>query len=743
MSAASTPPDLFAQFCEAFPGLGEAEVKAAIKDHWDAEKTFTPLPDLYNALMDESVKKESAAGRADRHISAPVADVLTRLFAESFRPEQTTGYAPKHRAPLINALAQHYADTYRTHEDPSDPTAPIYRVKIDIANLGGLNRELEKLDKENGRRLADQVLGIITGVLANNLAEHGTIVPIRSGGDEMEILITPKADGQPAKDKKAAIEDELTEVQETISQFIHAAGMDSIIHLKNANNPYKAGVNFGFSIVPIRHDKLWETRLAEAEIATSKLLWEMTQREENIPIVAVAPDDPRSIVERERLDEALEKYRSNKYNCDTPLTTPHPIPNAITTEALKEKPPELARRKKYELLAEQAKGAALNPDEIRAISALHALTKRVDHVTGLPMFSDMQTDLLPHILAHGAKKSGARLVHFDFSNMAGGNLIGEWVGDAMGKAYTRMLQTALRLYDLSAYTPYLTSQGGGKFALLVPMDITKPGHRHYMTSIRRNISSDLGGEDPNAIDIHRFLSEEERQQAFARVQQIEEYYAKPQIAAIENTGALRLRDIINPKTKKAGTKFSMAWSDHAINADQSVYEAIEPLENDAQAQQEAVSPPTADELRSYIFRYLKYRFNQNDNLRPHYNSIEMAPTPSMKARKPTYYVRLSSTDNKSKISHAARETMRQLMMDMSLAYVNASDTPIITTLPVTQNKLLSVIRLINSDQAFVASVGAEKLDVGPDSSWVQSSQSSPGKPPAKRPDSRPSGRWIG
>jgi hypothetical protein len=412
----------------------------------DTINVINPI-NLFNHLLDVRVQKgliDPARGKE-----------LKKIFADSYDAEQTTGYAPKHRVLLIDELSKLYVTETRS---------PLYVLKADIGNLGGLNNALIQVFGGNiaqGRSATDKIFGVMATILKEEFAQIADVMPVRSGGDELEITFKPHADVTADRIHQAQ-----QKVHERIREFINEAGLDNIVHPKYIDAPSRRGVNIGLSVVEIKSDvsKELQNQLAEVLIARSKIEQQIANanRERSI--------DP-SIPTKSTIEAVLDKYREyiprnsrSSQNNEIAQSSNLGYERGSTPDEYRQM--AIARR-----VREASSAPTLSSAEYALISGVTALTNQKDPVTNMPLFTEVREIFRHFMLFHG-EKVGAKLLHFDFNNMAGGNKIFEGVGDAMGTAFSDILRDAMRKTKLEQYIPYITTQGGGKFALLVPGDTT-------------------------------------------------------------------------------------------------------------------------------------------------------------------------------------------------------------------------------------------------------------------------------
>jgi GGDEF domain-containing protein len=415
-----------------------AEVMSEIRSYWARPESFTNPVEIYRYLLELRVSRGV--------LSRARADVLEKYFAESFLPEPTTGYLPKHRLPLIEALNMLHAR--------ENPERRIYRVEADIGNLGGLNRDIEAAG--GGRSLADAVVRVMSGILREELETQGQVTAIRQGGDELCLFV--KANNGFHRE---TVTEACSRAQRRIADFVLAAGLRDLPHTKNNHPP---GVGIGVAVVDDREpseitkrDEL-ESGILESKGYFQTLLGDASPSASALELNRLqhALTEPGFSNERMFSDYArLMKARGNLLDGDADFggDTPDDM---------------LMRRLGRGLqAAEPAQG--ITEEESRLLEHTVKLSRKYDFVTGLPMYGAVQHEIAPNFSAHFG--SNAHLVHIDFNNLGGGNKLGSWVGDAMAKQFVECIAGAMETSGFSEFMPYLSSQGGGKFALLLPQSI--------------------------------------------------------------------------------------------------------------------------------------------------------------------------------------------------------------------------------------------------------------------------------
>lgn len=459
----------------------EEDVRREVEQYW-AQPGASPYPvEIFNHLMD--------ARRDAGKITPKRAEFLKSYFAESFDSEPTTGYINKHREPLIREFVDWYVEKFEN---------PVFRIEADIMNLGGLNRDLTGRDPKY-KHLADSVIRLMSNIVREHLERFGDVCAIRSGGDELGLFLrATKPDTDVTKVNAA-----LNNAQHEIAEFIHSARLTDVVHTKEEKMP---GVGIGCSAILLEPGKnrTQQNAQLEADIVQAKDHFQ----NEFLGVLSTAPMEPADII---------ELFQQEKYNR-------HLYPRIAAASVLRDQKeyrganPEAARIGRLERHMASLDPKAISPEERGLLEATSALTLKRDHVTGLPWFRDMKRDLIPNFLARFGDESGKiTLVHFDFNNLGGGNALGSWVGDAMAKQFAASIQEALAEFkegpkgkmgmkpqmgqsgQLGQYLPYLTAQGGGKFALLLPAGMDRTALLRLQSTVEVKLAKRLN--EPLALTV--------------------------------------------------------------------------------------------------------------------------------------------------------------------------------------------------------------------------------------------------
>lgn len=502
------------QFTAAFGEHGV--VLQEIHEYWHNGGSPFPI-EICEHLLQARLK--------DGRIDEKVANQLHDYFKESFNPDSVTGYHCKHREPLIEALAEEYLKEKNLK--------PLLLIEGDFINLSGLNAAL-------GKASADAVIRYITDTITRHLDKQYNLSAIRHGGDEIRLWVQPKKVSG-LSDVEDDVRAVIADIQAEIAEFVKQYGLNTTKHNKRDDK----GAGIGLAVVSCRDKKTKVEIRSELErgIEDNKE-WFYRQIQNGEPQL-----------EKDKLKGFLSDDKH--FNSKNPAT--HLLENGLNFSG---DTPEDARYLRLQRLLVEKKGRHdLNCDETRALKGIHQLTAKNDPVNGLPLVldaADLEETILPYFQLHHGKKF--TLVHFDFSNMGGGNTIGTWVADAMSRVFRECIAEGMSDEDLnlSKYLPYLTSSGGGKFDLILPATISP----EVLTSLHNKIEKKFIEKSNKELDItskevdatfaiaarlnakRRKAAEEEKQ---LPTNEMHRRQPMPEIR-FKNANAVTINDILNNKT---------------------------------------------------------------------------------------------------------------------------------------------------------------------------------------------------
>ncbi len=437
-------------------------VKNEIKAYW-TEKGFTHPRDLYDHLLDIRVQ--------DGRITRERADILKAIFHDTYQPEQVTGYDPKHRVMLVNGLADEYVKMF--------PDRPLIRMELDIGNLGMMNKALEDaaLDLQNhnlikfkacresypiadtlepqeqakalGHVLADRLMGIISGIVHESLSEVAAVsIENRKGGDELGATLQLK----PGLSIEA-VETALEAARQKVETVIAEAKLDTIDHSKKDGAP---GVSIGFSAVEI-NDISEHSRQTHLDIGI------LLRKAENRTRGKTRQQIEMHLPTVEAVGAAI--VTNKRFICANTAAI-HPA----SFEMRSGLSPYKARYVATLLHLQNVNhGRALNREEKTLLRGTYIISQKHDPVTHLPTFDTMEREIRPHFTYH---HGNGRLVHIDFSNAAGGNMLHTSIGDAIIKQDAEAVRLGLKSERLEKFWHYTAIKPGGKFVVLLPATVS-------------------------------------------------------------------------------------------------------------------------------------------------------------------------------------------------------------------------------------------------------------------------------
>ena len=206
-----------------------AQVQKDVSNIWRSKGFLTPA-----ALKDELIQQYM-----------PDTDPAVRTFVTAIelsrnRPEAVTGYLTKEHAYLATGLAHLYA---------LDSGMPMAMVEVDFSNMGGTNayfRDLlareegvmpEEIEPRRAELMTDKAMRLLaasmTDVICTELPEE-RVIPIRTGGDELRILVTGLGD-------YADIAALTHKLHGTIEKHVACMGLQDHKHFKAPDDPARNG----------------------------------------------------------------------------------------------------------------------------------------------------------------------------------------------------------------------------------------------------------------------------------------------------------------------------------------------------------------------------------------------------------------------------------------------------------------------------------------------------------------------
>lgn len=206
-----------------------AQVQKDVSNIWRSMGYLTPA-ELKNALIQQYMPDTYPIVRA----------FVAAIEFSRNRPEAVTGYLTKEHAYLATGLAHLYA---------LDSGMPMAMVEVDFSNMGGTNayfRDLlareegvmpEEIDPRRAELMTDKAMRLLsaamTDVICHELPEE-RVIPIRTGGDELRILVTGLGD-------YAEITALTHKLHGIIEQHVAGMGLQDHKHFKAPEDPARNG----------------------------------------------------------------------------------------------------------------------------------------------------------------------------------------------------------------------------------------------------------------------------------------------------------------------------------------------------------------------------------------------------------------------------------------------------------------------------------------------------------------------
>lgn len=206
-----------------------AQVQKDVSNIWRNKGYLTPA-ELKNELIQQYMPDTDPIVRA----------FITAIEFSRNQPEAVTGYLTKEHAYLATGLAHLYA---------LDTEMPMAMVEVDFSNMGGTNayfRDLlareegvmpEEIEQRRAELMTDKAMRLLassmTDVICKELPEE-RVIPIRTGGDELRILVTGLGD-------YADIAALTHKLHGTIEKHVAGMGLQDHAHFKAPDDPTRNG----------------------------------------------------------------------------------------------------------------------------------------------------------------------------------------------------------------------------------------------------------------------------------------------------------------------------------------------------------------------------------------------------------------------------------------------------------------------------------------------------------------------
>jgi hypothetical protein len=549
-----TSPNAWQTFLSAFGEAPEAVAKE-IHEYWQSD-TGSPFPkDVYNHLVDLRVPKKLSRERGE---------FLKAYFAESFAPEQVTGYADKHREPLVTAMVEAYSQAV--------PARPIYRVEADIMNLSGLNNAIEAATGSKDKDLADACLRVMTGILQRHLEPCGAILPIRRGGDELSIYVRANTTVT-----LESISYALEDAQREMAEFIKKAGLRDVPHSKKGRPP---GVGMGCAVANIKDSSgNVKTDVQLSDVLEADILKAKNKFQERLGYAKqVSVSDALGTIEAAFNDVLYSTFR---------MAPKHELSILARDKNFYGENPDDATKRRLIRRLSHMSSKLLSADEHRLAVATEQLSRPMDFVTGLPLFSTMRPTIMPQFRQAFSRE--AVMVHIDYNNLGGGNKLGSWVGDAMSRVFADCIIDALKDVKLKTFRPYVTTQGGGKFTLLLPKALSEK-----IPELKKCVQKNL--EAMSEIPLPLNPEQLRKSQGILAAMAVEDFSGRQNTSSADgsfrriwvNPASICIKDISNLKNRSSGSHVVMSRTPVTIDG-ANVKPLIDGLEVRARMSQDAHS----------------------------------------------------------------------------------------------------------------------------------------------------------
>lgn len=176
-----------------------------------------------------------------------VHDFIRDVELSRNKPETVTGYLSKEHAYLATGLAHLYA---------LKTDMPMTMIEVDFSNMGGTNNHfrrllaeeagvpLEDIPARKAEALTDRAMRLLAAGMVSDiktLHPEERIVAIRTGGDELRIMVTGIADPR----EQVALADDL---HANIERRVAAMGLQDHPHLKAPHDPRRNGFGAALAV---------------------------------------------------------------------------------------------------------------------------------------------------------------------------------------------------------------------------------------------------------------------------------------------------------------------------------------------------------------------------------------------------------------------------------------------------------------------------------------------------------------
>ncbi len=238
------------------------QVLKDIQELWDSDKN----PPLHPAEI-----REALAQKYMPDADPKLLEIYSDVERSRYQPDAMTGYMQKPHLGLVSGFGHLYAQS--TGRD-------VAMIEVDFSNMGGTNElyraleaqakgvPIENIPVEDVWHYTDDSAKLIAKTLQaelqNSLPEGSAILPVRSGGDELRLVVTGIEPSQ----------------YETVSRAIHskiethmaALNLHDHVHLKAPDTLEKNGFGAALTIVDMNAlDPAHAVELADEAIKAKKI----------------------------------------------------------------------------------------------------------------------------------------------------------------------------------------------------------------------------------------------------------------------------------------------------------------------------------------------------------------------------------------------------------------------------------------------------------------------------------------
>lgn len=465
----------------SFPGMDVDQCLEKIDSVW-AEKGFLEPQHLSAELLISALEPTPFQAQQEQQIRD--------MMKSAYPLDRLTDFADKPEAPLLTGLAHLYARRTGT---------PVSMVDGDYGNMGGTNEFYKQKMKEGGlggRRYDDgfaetdkaaRATAKITERSLQTLADQhpgAKLLKLRSGGDEIRLIMVGV--------ENEKVEDWiLTKTHPEIERFTAEANLHDHKHTKAPDNPLKNGFGLALAAVSLNQDHLKPDiilAMVDARINAEKLVLGAERRGEILALDDY-PEETR-MVEVERVRRQTWQFNKLKEQNPDPLAfirnlDEHPkwgplmvasdysraLPIPIDLNKMTDRPfTDIFDRMHHQLDINMRQQMPGQPDRNRKImhAALH-MAMPIDHSAGVygPRYEEI-TAASVHADSRRMGDNPAHLVHLEFGNLAGLNMISHHHADVVLKHIGTIIKEEMRESGLGGAEHNIFHQGGARFNSYLP-----------------------------------------------------------------------------------------------------------------------------------------------------------------------------------------------------------------------------------------------------------------------------------